>query len=127
MAKQMEALQQQMSAQNANPDALDKFKKDLDKAQEAAANLQKMEPGKAREEAEKKLQAQLADMAKESKEAGMNLEDLDKAIAALKESNADEVVKDLEMAEIDLEKMRDRAKTLAIFETLARTADWQSD
>lgn len=112
LAKQMEALQQQMQAQNANPDALDKFKKDLDKAQEAAANLQKMEPGKAREEAEKKLQAQLADMAKESKEMGMNMEDLDKAIAALRESDADQVVKDLEMAEIDLERMRDRAKTL---------------
>jgi hypothetical protein len=111
MQKQMDALQQQMQNQNSNPDALDKLKKDIDKAQEAAASLGKMDQ-KSREEAEKRLQAQLADLAKEAHEMGMNLPQLDEAIAALANAQPDQVLKDLQMAEIELEKLRDMAKSL---------------
>jgi hypothetical protein len=112
LQKKMDELQQQMAGKNANPDALDKLKKDLDKAQEMAKDLDKMSDAKKREEAEKKLQQQLADLSKESKEMGLDLQSLDKAIAELAESKPDEVVKDLEVAEVDLEKMRDQAKAL---------------
>jgi hypothetical protein len=111
LQKQMDALQQQMANQSANPDALEKFRKDLDKAQQAAANLPDKSDAK-RQEAEQKLQQNLADLAKEAKEMGMSLPQLDEAIAALAESKADQVVKDLQMAEVELERLRDMAKTL---------------
>lgn len=111
MQKQLDALQQQMGSQSANPDAMDKLKRDLDKAQEAAANLPEKNDAK-RKEAEEKLQQQLADLAKEAKEMGMNLPQLDEAIAALAQSQPDQVVKDLKMAEVELDRLRDMAKTL---------------
>lgn len=111
LQKQIDQLQQQMANGSASQDAMDKMKRDLDKAQEAAADL-KTKTGQARKEAEEKLQQQLADLAKEAKEAGLSLPQLDEAIAALSATKPDEVVKDLQMAEVELEKLRDMAKTL---------------
>lgn len=111
LQKALEKLQQQMANNNASPDAMDKLKKDLDRAQQEAANLP--EPGsQARAEAEKKLQQNLADLAKEAKDMGASLPQLDQAIAALAQSDVDEVMKDLQAAEIELEKLRDMAKTM---------------
>jgi hypothetical protein len=112
LQKQLDALQQQMANQNASPDAMDKFKKDLDKAQQSASDMKDQKDAKKREEAEKKMQAQLADLAKEAKDMGMSLPQLDEAIAALAAAQPDQVVKDLQMAEIELERLRDMAKTL---------------
>jgi chromosome segregation ATPase len=111
LQKQIDQLQQQMANGSASQDAMDKMKRDLDKAQEAASDL-KNKSGQARKEAEEKLQQQLADLAKEAKEAGLSLPQLDEAIAALSQTRPDEVVKDLQMAEVELEKLRDMAKTL---------------
>jgi hypothetical protein len=111
LQKQIDKLEQQMANGSASQDAMDKLKRDLDKAQEAAAGL-KDKTGLARKEAEEKLQQQLADLAKEAKEAGLNIPQLDEAIAALSQAQPDEVVKDLQMAEVELDKLRDMAKTL---------------
>jgi hypothetical protein len=111
LQKQIEKLQEQMANGSASQDAMDKMKRDLDKAQEPAAGL-KDKNDEARKEAEEKLQQQLADLAKEAKEAGLNLPQLDEAIAALAQAQPDEVVKDLQMAEVELDKLRDMAKTL---------------
>jgi hypothetical protein len=111
LQKQIDQLQQQMANGSASQDAMDKMKRDLDKAQEAASDL-KNKSGQARKEAEEKLQQQLADLAKEAKDAGLSLPQLDEAIAALSATRLDEVVKDLQMAEVELEKLRDMAKTL---------------
>ena len=111
LQKQIDQLQQQMANGSASQDAMDKMKRDLDKAQEAASDL-KNKSGQARKEAEEKLQQQLADLAKEAKDAGLSLPQLDEAIAALSATRPDEVVKDLQMAEVELEKLRDMAKTL---------------
>lgn len=111
LQKQIDQLQQQMANGSASQDAMDKMKRDLDKAHEAASDL-KNKTGQARKEAEEKLQQQLADLAKEAKDAGLSLPQLDEAIAALSATRPDEVVKDLQMAEVELEKLRDMAKTL---------------
>lgn len=111
LQKQLDALQQQMANQSANPDAMDKFRKDLEKAQNAAAHLPEKNDAK-RKEAEEKLQQNLADLAKEAKEMGMSLPQLDEAIAALANAQPDQVIKDLQMAEVELERLRDMAKTL---------------
>jgi hypothetical protein len=111
LQKQIDQLQQQMANGSASQDAMDKFKRDLDKAHDAASAM-KNKTGEARKEAEEKLQQQLADLAKEAKDAGLSLPQLDEAIAALSAAKPDEVVKDLQMAEVELEKLRDMAKTL---------------
>ena len=49
LQKQLDALQQQMANQNASPDAMDKFKKDLDKAQQAASDLKDQTDAKKRD------------------------------------------------------------------------------
>lgn len=111
LQKQIEKLQEQLANGSASQDAMDKLKRDLDKAQETAAGL-KDKNAQARKEAEEKLQQQLADLAKEAKEAGLSLPQLDEAIAALAQAQPDQVMKDLQMAEVELEKLRDMAKTL---------------
>jgi hypothetical protein len=111
LQKQIDQLQQQMANGSASQDAMDKMKRDMDNAKEAAADL-KNKSGQARKEAEEKLQQQLADLAKEAKEAGMSLPQLDEAVAALAAAKPDEVMKDIQMAEIELDRLRDTAKTL---------------
>jgi hypothetical protein len=111
LQKQIDQLQQQMANGSASQDAMDKLKRDLDKAKDAAADL-KTKTGQARKEAEEKLQQQLADLAKEAKEGALSLPQLDEAIAALSAAKPDEVMKDLQMAEVELDKLRDMAKTL---------------
>lgn len=111
LQKQIEQLEKQMANGSASQDAMDKMKRDLDQAKQAAADL-KNKSGQARKEAEEKLQQQLADLAKEAKDAGLSLPQLDDAIAALAAAQPDEVMKDIQMAEVDLEKLRDQAKTL---------------
>jgi len=98
-------------ANSANPEALDKFKSDLDKTQQMAANLPKGDSPEAKE-AKEKLNASLADLAKQAKNLGLDLPSLSEAIAALQNTQPDQVFKDLQVAEMELEKMQAMAKAL---------------
>jgi hypothetical protein len=98
-------------ANSANPDALEKMKSDLDKAQQMAANMPKGDSPEAKE-AKEKLDASLADLAKQAKNLGMDLPSLSEAIAALQNTQPDQVLKDLQVAEMELEKMQAMAKAL---------------
>lgn len=111
LQKQIESLQKQMASQAGNPDALDKMQKDVEKAKQMAADM-KAKEGADAAEAKEKLSQALADLSKQAKDAGMSLPSLDEAIAALSQSQNDQVLKDLEMTEIDLEKMQSMAKSL---------------
>jgi len=76
-----------------------------------AANL----PGKdgaERKDAEDKLQASLSDLAKQAKDFGMDLPSLSEAIAALQNAMPDQVLKDIQIAEVELEKVQQMAKAL---------------
>ncbi len=98
-------------ANSANPEALEKMKSDLDKARQMAANLPKGDSPEAKE-AKEKLNASLADLAKQAKNLGMDLPSLSEAIAALQNTQPDQVLKDLQVAEVELEKMQAMAKAL---------------
>ncbi len=98
-------------ANNANPDALDKMKSELDKAKQMAANMPKGDSPDAKD-AKDKLNASLADLAKQAKNMGMDLPSLSEAIAALQNAQPDQVLKDLQVAEVELEKMQAMAKAL---------------
>lgn len=111
LQKQIDALSKQLGDKAANSDALEKFKQDLDKAKMMAGKLpDKNSP--ERKSAEDKLAASLADMAKQARDLGLDLPSLSEAIAALQNSMPDQVFKDLQIAEVELEKVQQMAKAL---------------
>jgi len=111
LQKQMESLQKQMGTPTGNPDALEKLKKDLEKLQEAAKGMaDKNSPGNEAER--QKLSESLSALSKQAQEMGMQLPQLDEAISALAANQPDLMLKDLQAAVTDLEKMREMAKSL---------------
>jgi len=111
LQKQMESLQKQLGTPTGNPDALDKLKKDLAKLQEAAKGMaDKNSPGNEAER--QKLSESLSALSKQAQEMGLQLPQLDEAISALAANQPDLMLRDLQAAVTDLEKMRDMAKSL---------------
>lgn len=111
LQKQVDALEKQMGTPVGNPEALDKLQKDLQKLQEAAKGMaDKNSPGAAAER--QKLAESLSALSKQMQELGMQLPQLDQAIAALAANQTDLFLKDLQASLTDLEKMRDMAKSM---------------
>lgn len=111
LQKQMESLQKQMGTPTGTPEAMDKLQKDLQKLQEAAKGMaDKNSPGTEAER--QKLAESLSALSRQSQEMGLQLPQLDDAIAALAANQTDLFMKDLQASLNDLEKMRDMAKTL---------------
>jgi hypothetical protein len=111
MQKQMEAMQKQLGSPTGNPEAMDKLKKDLAKLEEAAKGLSdKNPPGGDSDKA--KLSQSLSALSRQAQDMGLQLPQLDEAIQALAANQTDLVLKDLQEATTDLEKMRDMAKSL---------------
>ncbi len=111
LQKQIDSLQKQLGTPTGNPDAMDKLKKDLAKLQEAAKGMaDKNSPGNEAER--QKLSESLSALSKQAQEMGLQLPQLDEAISALAANQPDMVLKDLQAAITDLEKMRDMAKSL---------------
>ncbi len=111
LQKQIDSLQKQMGTPTGTPEAMDKLKKELEKLQEAAKGMaNKNSPGSEAER--QKLSESLSALSKQTQEMGLQLPQLDEAIAALAANQTDLVLKDLEAATTDLEKMRDMAKSM---------------
>jgi len=111
MQQKLDNLAKQLGAQAANSDAMEKMKNDLQKAKDMAANLPKGDSPEAKQ-AKDQMQASLADLAKQAKDLGLDLPSLSEAIAALQQAAPDQVLKDLQVAEVELEKMEKMAKAL---------------
>lgn len=111
MQQKLDNLAKQMGAQAANSEAMEKLKNDLQKAKDMASSLPKGETPEAKQ-AQEQMQAALADLAKQAKDLGLDLPSLSEAIAALQQVQPDQVLKDLEVAEVELEKMEQMAKAL---------------
>ena len=111
LQKQIESLRKQIGSPTGNPEAMDKLKRELDKLKEAAKGLaDKNSPAGAAER--QKLADSLSALSREAQQMGMQLPQLDDAIAALAANQTDLVLKDLQAATTDLEKMRDMAKSM---------------
>src|SRR5256885_6021569 len=110
LQKQIDSMQKQLGNPDATPDALDKLQKELQKLQQAAAGL----PGNdsAGQQQKEQMSQSLADLAKKAQELGLSLPSLEEAIKALENSQIDQLLKDLKMTEMDLEKMQAMAKAL---------------
>ncbi|HEY9173780.1 MAG TPA: hypothetical protein VI136_15970 [Verrucomicrobiae bacterium] len=111
LQQKMEALQQSLGDKAANPEALDKLKADLQKLQQTAAGL-KAGDSAASEALKQQLERSLADLARQAAELGLSLPPLDEALKALEASQVDKFLKDLNLAQTDLEKLAQMAKAL---------------
>jgi hypothetical protein len=111
LQKQMESIQKQMGTPTGTPEALEKVRNDLQKMQEAAKGMaDKNSPGTEAER--QKMSESLSALSRHMQEMGLQLPQLDEAIAALAANQTDLLLKDLQASLTDVEKMRDMAKTM---------------
>lgn len=106
--KQLEKLQQ--SAGKSAPEALEKLSRQLQQAQKNAAGMQGGSPDAAAQQA---LAQSLSQMAQAAHAMGLELENLDQALDALRNGNLDRVLKDLQAAGTDLDQLKDLAQKMA--------------
>lgn len=111
LQKQMEALQKQLGTPTGNPDAMDRLRKDLEKMQQAAKALADKNSPDA-DAQRQKLSESLSALSRQVQGMGLQLPQLEEAIEALAQNQTDLVLKDLEEATTDLEKMREMARHL---------------
>jgi hypothetical protein len=111
LQKQIDSLQKQLGSPTGTPDTLDKLQKNLEKLQQAAQGLADKN-SQAADAERQKLSESLSALSKQIQDMGLQLPQLDEAISALAANQTDLVLKDLEAATTDLEKMRDMAKSL---------------
>lgn len=114
LQKQIESLQKSLEKQaaGADPKLLEKFSQELQKAKEAAAALPDSNSAQG-DAAREQLEKTLSDLAKGAKDLGLSLPSLEEAIAALAASQTDQLLRDLEATETELEKLQTMAKALA--------------
>lgn len=125
LQKQIDALQKSLGSQAAqNPEALDRLQKALEQARAMAANLAAKE-GAAGDAAKAELAKALNELAQQAQELGLNLDGLNEAIAALAASQMDRLLKDLDTALLDLDKLQALAQALK--ELQARAAEIGKD
>jgi hypothetical protein len=111
LQKKIDALEKSLGERGGNPDALDKMKSELQKAQQAAAGMAGKNSADAAA-AKQQLAQALANLAQQASEMGIPLENLNEAIAALQANQTDMFLKDLDATMNDLEKLQQMAKTL---------------
>lgn len=112
LQKQIDALQKSLGEKaGADPDALDKMKSELQKAQQAASGMAGKNSADAAA-AKQELAQSLANLAQQAKEMGIPLANLDEAIAALQANQTDMFLRDLNAAMTDLEKLQQMSKAL---------------
>lgn len=111
LQKQIEAMQKQLESKAKNPEALEQLQKEMEKVQEAAKALAS-KSGQEAADAHQKLSAALSSLSQQASQAGVDLPQIDEAIAALAAANTDRFMKDIEAALKDLDKLRDMKQKL---------------
>ncbi|MBM3882124.1 MAG: hypothetical protein FJ387_20785 [Verrucomicrobia bacterium] len=111
LERRMAELQQALGSKEGRSDALDKLQRELEQAQRAAANMAgQNSPGSAAQR--QQLAKALSSLAQQAAEMGAVLPSLEQALAALDAGQIDRMLKDLEVAAQDLEKLLEMAKAL---------------
>lgn len=111
MQKKMEELKKALGGKDTAPDALDKLREELQKVQKAAAGIPANDPAGA-DQAKQQLAQSMSDLAQKAQEMGLSLPNLDDAMKALEGSQIDKVLKDLKLADVDLQKLQAMSKAL---------------
>ncbi len=111
LQKQIDSLQKQLGTPTGNPDALEKFQKSLQQLQQAAKGL--ADKNSSGTDAERqKLSDSLSALSKQMQAMGVQLPQLDDAMNALAANQTDLLLRDLDAATTDLQKLREMAKSL---------------
>jgi len=111
LQKQMEALQKQLGTPTGNPEALENFKKSLEKMKEAAKGM--ADKNSAGNDAEKqKLAESLSALSRQAQQMGLQMPNLDDAMEALAANQTDLFLKEMDAALNDLEKLKEMAKNI---------------
>jgi hypothetical protein len=118
LQKQMDAMQKDLASKANNPEALDKLQKEMEKAKEAAKDFAG-KTGQEADDAAQKLSAALSALNQQAAQAGVDLPQIDEAIAALAAANTDRFMKEIESALNDLDKLRDMKKKLEAMQAAA--------
>ena len=112
MQKQMAELEEGLGdAKDAKPEQFDEIKSKLDAIKEAAVGLPDANTPEGKQ-AQQELAQSLADLANMAQQMGLEMPDLDKAIEALKGSDIDQFLKNMEFSAQELEKMAELSKAL---------------
>lgn len=120
LQKQIDDLQKSLGNQAGKQEALAQMKKDLQKAQEAAAGMAD-KTAAGNNEAKEQLGKALAAMAEKAHDLGLSLPGLDEAIAALAGDQTQLMLRDLQQALTDLDKLQAMAQTLQQLQQQAET------
>jgi hypothetical protein len=111
LQKQMDGMQKAGSDPKNVQDALEQVRRDLDKLQQAAAGFPQNDQTAA-DAKRQELSQSLSQLAKKAQDLGLDLPSLDEAIKALESSEIDKFLKDLDSAEVNLEKLQTMAKAM---------------
>jgi hypothetical protein len=111
MQKRMNSLKQQLGEKMAEQAGLQEMQRKLDQLKQAASGLQTPEGG-MNEALQQSLAQQLGEMAQNASQMGMSAEQLDAALSSLKAGDIEKFLKNLNEAQVDLEKMAQMAKEL---------------
>ncbi len=111
LQKQIEAMQKALGRKEGAAEALDKLRRELDKARQAAANMLGQD-SEASQAARESLANALSSLSRQSGELGAALPSLEEALASLQAGQIDQLLKDLDVAAKDLDKMLDMAQAL---------------
>lgn len=111
LQKQLAALQKAMGNQADHAQGLKQLQRQLAKLQQAAQNMLG-QPSQSDAQARADLAQGLSDLARQSSELGASLPSLEKAIAALKANQIDQVLKNMQVADQNLEKLLQMAQAM---------------
>jgi len=111
LRQQMEALQRELGRQADQSDGLERLMQELQDIQSAAAGLADANGSQA-EALRQQMSQALADLGKQAEEMGLDLAGLDEAMEALAQGQVDQLLKDLDAAFLDLDKLAQMAKAM---------------
>ena len=111
LQRRVEELQNKLGAAAGQGEKIQELQKRLEKARAAAEKLARA-TGDEAEAARQQLAQALSALQQEAMKLGQNLESLDAALKALNESKPGEVLKNLDLAMLDLEQLRELAEKL---------------
>lgn len=120
LQKKMEEMSRQLGEMASHPDAAESLKKDLEKLQDQAKGLSGDNSPAAAAQREK-LSQQASQLAKQAAAMGAPLPSLEAAAQALSAAQVENFLKDLKVAEQDLNKMAAMAQSLSEMRKQAET------
>jgi hypothetical protein len=111
MQKQMEALQKQLGTEKADPEKTQAMKDKLEKMQDTARAMAS-KPNGGSDAEKQQMSDSLSALSREAAEMGMQMPNLDEAIAALSAADTDKFLKDLDASLAEMDKLNSLAKQM---------------